>query len=234
VTLDESYAKDHPPVQPGRYVMMAVSDTGTGIERSILPRIFDPFFTTKEVGKGTGLGLSIVYGIVKQSGGYIWVYSEPGHGTTFKLYFPVTTGSPDRMEARAERTSCPAGQLVLVVDDEANIRSNVRDCLQQLGYEVLVADSGQAALRICEERQGKIDLLLTDLVMAGLNGHEIANDLACRYQRIPVLFMSGYTEDNAARREILLQGRTFLQKPFSVADLASAVHNALSLKSTAQ
>jgi nitrogen-specific signal transduction histidine kinase/ActR/RegA family two-component response regulator len=233
VTLDESYAKDHPPVQPGRYVMMAVSDTGTGIDRSILPRIFDPFFTTKEVGKGTGLGLSIVYGIVKQSGGYIWVYSEPGHGTTFKLYFPVTTGLPDRMEARAERTSCPAGQLVLVVDDEANIRSNVRDCLLQLGYQVLVAESGQLALKICEEREGKVDLLLTDLVMTGLNGHEIANDLAQRYPRIPVLFMSGYTEDNAARREILLKGRAFLQKPFSVADLAGAVHEVLTLRSAA-
>jgi two-component system, cell cycle sensor histidine kinase and response regulator CckA len=233
VTLDESYAKDHPPVQPGRYVMMAVSDTGTGIDRSILPRIFDPFFTTKEVGKGTGLGLSIVYGIVKQSGGYIWVYSEPGHGTTFKLYFPVTTGSPDPMESRAERTSCPAGQLVLVVDDEANIRSNVRDCLQQLGYKVLVAESGQSALKICEEREGKVDLLLTDVVMTGLNGHEIANDLAQRYPRIPVLFMSGYTEDNAARREILLKGRSFLQKPFSVADLAGAVHEVLVLKSAA-
>jgi two-component system, cell cycle sensor histidine kinase and response regulator CckA len=231
VILDDAYAKDHPPVQPGRYVMMAVSDTGTGIDRSILPRIFDPFFTTKEVGKGTGLGLSIVYGIVKQSGGYIWVYSEPGHGTTFKLYFPVTTASLDRTAVRAESTAHPSGQVVLVVDDEANIRSNLRDCLQQLGYQVLTAETGRSALKICEDREGKVDLVLTDLVMPGQNGRELANDLAERYPDVPVLFMSGYTEDNAARREILLKGSSFLQKPFSVADLASAVHDALTLKS---
>ena len=228
--LDDTYAKEHPPVQPGRYVMMAVSDTGTGIDRSILPRIFDPFFTTKEVGKGTGLGLSIVYGIVKQSGGYIWVYSEPGHGTTFKLYFPATTAPRDGVALRAESTSYPSGQVVLVVDDEANVRSNVRDCLQQLGYQVLSAESGNSALRICEERAGKVDLILTDLVMAGQNGHELAGELAKRYPQIRVLFMSGYTEDNAARREILLKGSSFLQKPFSVADLASSVHTALALK----
>jgi two-component system, cell cycle sensor histidine kinase and response regulator CckA len=231
VILDDAYAKDHPPVQPGRYVMMAVSDTGTGIDRSILPRIFDPFFTTKEVGKGTGLGLSIVYGIVKQSGGYIWVYSEPGHGTTFKLYFPVTTASLDRTAVRAESTAHPSGQVVLVVDDEANIRSNLRDCLQQLGYQVLTAETGRSALKICEDREGKVDLVLTDLVMPGQNGRELANDLAERYPDVPVLFMSGYTEDNAARREILLKGSSFLQKPFSVADLASAVHDALTLRS---
>jgi PAS domain S-box-containing protein len=230
VDLDDTYAKEHPPVQPGRYVMMGVSDTGTGIDRSILPRIFDPFFTTKEVGKGTGLGLSIVYGIVKQSGGYIWVYSEPGHGTTFKLYFPATTAPGDGIALRSESTSYPSGQFVLVVDDEANVRSNVRDCLQQLGYQVLSAESGNSALRICEERAGKVDLILTDLVMAGQNGHELAGELAKRYPQIRVLLMSGYTEDNATRREILLKGSSFLQKPFSVADLASSVHTALALK----
>lgn len=234
VMLDEAYVKEHRPVPPGRYVMMAVSDTGTGIDRSILPRIFDPFFTTKEVGKGTGLGLSIVYGIVKQSGGYIWVYSEPSHGTTFKLYFPATGASLDRMATRAESTSYPSGQVVLLVDDEANIRSNVRDCLQHLGYRVLVADSGKSALTICREREGKVDLLLTDLVMAGQNGHELASELAELYPEIQVLFMSGYTEDNAARREILLKGSSFLQKPFSVADLAGAINNALLLKKAAR
>jgi CheY-like chemotaxis protein/two-component sensor histidine kinase len=227
VDLDEVYAKEHPPVQPGRYVMLAVSDTGTGIDKSILPRIFDPFFTTKEVGKGTGLGLSIVYGIVKQSGGYVWVYSEPGHGTTFKLYFPATSAPVERPVLRSEITSRPSGQTVLVVEDESTIRSQVRDCLQQLGYRVLEADSGAAALKTCEDLHGKVDLVLTDLVMSGMGGHELASNLAERHPEIRVLFMSGYTEDSAARREILLKGSPFLQKPFSVADLSTAVHHAL-------
>ncbi|MGB8886753.1 MAG: ATP-binding protein [Candidatus Korobacteraceae bacterium] len=225
--LDEVYTKEHPPVQPGRYVMLAVSDTGTGIDKSILPRIFDPFFTTKEVGKGTGLGLSIVYGIVKQSGGYIWVYSEPGHGTTFKLYFPATTAPLERTVIRSETAFRPSGQTVLVIEDEAMIRSKVRECLQQLGYRVCEANSGDAALKVCEELQGKVDLVLTDLVMSGMGGHELASSLAARHPGIQVLFMSGYTEDSAARREILLKGSAFLQKPFSVADLSTAVHHAL-------
>ena len=227
VDLDEAYTKDHPPVQPGRYVMLAVSDTGTGIDKSILPRIFDPFFTTKELGKGTGLGLSIVYGIVKQSGGYVWVYSEPGHGTTFKLYFPATTKSPERPLLRNDSLSRPAGQTLLLVEDDATIRSNMRECLVQMGYRVLEADSGAAALEVCVELKGKVDLVLTDLVMAGKGGHELAQDLVQLYPGIPVLFMSGYSEDSAARRDILLRGSPFLQKPFSVADLAKAVQNAL-------
>ena len=226
VDLDEAYTKDHPPVQPGRYVMLSVSDSGTGIDKSILPRIFDPFFTTKELGKGTGLGLSIVYGIVKQSGGYIWVYSEPGHGTSFKLYFPATTASSKRLTLR-EVFVRPSGQALLVVEDDANIRSNVCQCLQQLGYQASQAESGAAALRVCEELEGKIDLVVTDLVMAGKSGNELANDLAERYPEIRVLFMSGYSEDNAARRDIMTRNSPFLQKPFSVADLAKAVQDAL-------
>ena len=231
IVLDETYAREHPPVQPGCYVMMSVSDTGTGIDRSILPRIFDPFFTTKEIGKGTGLGLSIVYGIVKQSGGYIWVYSERGHGTTFKIYFPSTTEPLDRPAARSDNLSRPAGELILIVDDEASIRGNVRDCLQQLGYRVLVAESCDAALKVCDEMEGKLDLVLTDLVMNGKSGQELARNLIDLYPEIPVVFMSGYTENSATLRDVLLQGSLFLQKPFSVAELANAVHSALTMKS---
>ncbi len=235
VELDDAYTKTHPPVQPGRYVMLAVSDTGTGIDKSILPRIFDPFFTTKEVGKGTGLGLSIVYGIVKQSGGYIWVYSEPGHGTTFKLYFPATH---EDFEIPAPRSSDthphPGGQMVLVVEDEATIRSNVCECLQQLGYQVLQAESGELALKLCDQNQGKVDVVLTDLVMPGMSGHELAIHLARCHPDVKMLFMSGYTEDTAARREILLQGGAFLQKPFSVGDLANAVQQVLAFRAISQ
>ena len=227
VELDQAYAQEHPPVQPGRYVMLAVTDTGTGIEKSVQPRIFDPFFTTKEMGKGTGLGLSIVYGIVKQSGGYIWLYSEPGHGTTFKLYFPATSAPVERPPSRLELAGRVAGQLLLVVEDEAAIRANLCDCLQHLGYKVLEADNAGAAFQICEERGGEIDLVITDLVMAGKSGNELATELAERYPNIRVLFMSGYTEDTASRRDILLRGSPFLQKPFSVGDLAKAVHEAL-------
>jgi len=230
VELDDAYTKAHPPVQPGRYVMLAVSDTGTGIDQAILPRIFDPFFTTKDIGKGTGLGLSIVYGIVKQSGGYIWVYSEPGHGTTFKLYFPVTTAALERPVLRSETASRPAGQMVLVVEDEAMIRSNVRECLLQLGYQVLEAESAEIALKLCEEHHGQIDVVLTDLVMPGMSGHELAGVLARRCPEVKMLFMSGYTEDTATRREILLQGSAFLQKPFSVGDLANAVQQVLAVR----
>ncbi len=230
VDLDNAYAQVHPPVQPGRYVMLAVSDTGTGIDKSILPRIFDPFFTTKEVGKGTGLGLSIVYGIVKQSGGYVWVYSEPAHGTTFKLYFPAIAAPLENPLVCNGAYPEPSGQTILIVEDEATIRGNVRECLQQLGYHVVEAENGEAALQVCEQLQGKIDLVLSDLVMPGMGGYELAGRLAQRHPAVRMLFMSGYTEDSAARRDILLQGSSFLQKPFSVADLSTAVHQALAVR----
>ena len=230
VDLDNAYAQEHPPVQPGRYVMLAVSDTGTGIDKSILPRIFDPFFTTKEVGKGTGLGPSIVYGIVKQSGGYVWVYSEPAHGTTFKLYFPAITAPLENPLVCSEAYSEPSGQTILIVEDDATIRGNVRECLQQLGYHVVEAENGEAALQVYDRLHGKIDLVLSDLVMPGMGGYELAGQLAQRHPGVRMLFMSGYTEDSAARRDILLQGSAFLQKPFSVADLSTAVHQALAVR----
>ena len=229
VNLDERYALEHPPVQPGRYVMLAVTDNGSGIEKAVMPRIFDPFFTTKEVGKGTGLGLSIVYGIVKQSGGYIWVYSEPGQGTTFKLYFPATRAAAEQVPLRDDSGAGASGQVVLVVEDEPLIRSNLRECLQNLGYRMLEADSGAEALLLCEQLRGQVDLVLTDLVMAGQSGRDLANELRRRYPGIRVLFMSGYTEDSASRRDILQSGSPFLQKPFSVGDLAKAVREALVL-----
>jgi PAS domain S-box-containing protein len=230
VDLNGTYIEKHPPVQPGRYVMLAVSDTGTGIDKLVLPRIFDPFFTTKELGKGTGLGLSIVYGIVKQSGGHIWVYSEPGHGTTFKLYFPATTAALENPALHSQASSRPPRRTVLVVEDEAVIRGNVRECLQQLGHEVLEAESGQVALKICGEHRGQIDLVLTDLVMPGMGGNQLAKELAQRHPEVKMLFMSGYTEDSAARRDILLRGSAFLQKPFSADDLSDAVQQALAVR----
>ena len=171
-----------------------------------------------------------MYGIVKQSGGYIWVYSEPGHGTTFKLYFPAITAALENPLARDQTHSEPSGQTILIVEDEATIRGNVRECLQQLGYQVVEAESGEAALQVCDDLRGKIDLVLTDLVMPGMGGYELAGELAQRHPAVGILFMSGYTEDSAARRDILLQGSAFLQKPFSVADLSNAVRQALAVR----
>ena len=229
-TLDESYAKAHGPVQAGRYVMLVVTDTGCGIDKAILPRIFDPFFTTKEVGKGTGLGLSIVYGIVKQSGGYIWVYSEPGHGTSFKLYFPVTEAAPEITRERGELLPVAGEKTLLVVEDEAEIRQNLRECLKQLGYRVLEAVDGIDALEVFAAHRREIDLVLTDLVMPRVGGHELSARLAQMEPSVSMLFMSGYTENTAARREILSKDSVFLTKPFSVADLSEAVQRALTLQ----
>ena len=187
VDLDDAYAKTHPPVRPGRYVMLAVSDTGSGIDKSILPRIFDPFFTTKELGKGTGLGLSIVYGIVKQSGGYIWVYTEPAHGTAFKLYFPATTAALESPVPRSETSAGPGGETILLVEDDATIRGNIRLCLEQLGYRVMEAENGKAALQICAQHPETIHLVLTDLVMPDMGGHDLATRIARLYPDINML-----------------------------------------------
>jgi two-component system cell cycle sensor histidine kinase/response regulator CckA len=227
VDLDEGYARTHPPVQPGRYVMLAVTDDGIGIDRADLPRIFDPFFTTKELGKGTGLGLSIVYGIVKQSGGYIWVYSEPGLGTTFKLYFPVTLGNAGLVSPRMGASGRAEGETILVVEDDDAIRTNVRDCLRHLGYSALDASSGEVALGLCEQAHGKIDVIMTDLVMPGMGGHELASQIERRYPGICLLYTSGYSEDGASRRQLLDAGKVFLEKPYTVADLDRAVQRAL-------
>ncbi len=228
--LDGSYAENHGPVQPGKYVMLAVSDSGTGIDSALLPRIFDPFFTTKEIGKGTGLGLAIVYGIVKQSGGYVWVYSEPGHGTTFKLYFPITDSQADREDERSELHSFAGDKRILVVEDELEIRGNLCECLRQLGCQVVEAVDGVEALAVFKQQQGKIDLVLTDLVMPRMGGHELWTELTRFDPQLSFLFMSGYTEDTALRQEILSRQCAFLTKPFSVADLSNALHRALSLR----
>jgi CheY-like chemotaxis protein len=217
-------------VQPGSYVKLTVSDTGTGIAKADLPRVFDPFFTTKELGKGTGLGLSIVYGIVKQCGGYIWVYSEPGQGTTFELYFPTTNAPLEALPLRTDVGGHATGQTILVVEDEPAIRANVRDCLHQMGFTVLEADSGEAALELCAQRKGTIDLVMTDLVMPGSGGQVMATELAKRFPDLQILYTWGYTEDNDARRELLQGGNSFLEKPFSVSDLSHAVHRILALQ----
>jgi two-component system, cell cycle sensor histidine kinase and response regulator CckA len=228
VDLDSAYADDHATVKPGRYVMLAVSDTGVGMDRETVAHIFEPFYTTKESGRGTGLGLSTVYGIVKQSGGYIWVYSEPAKGSTFKVYLP-------RIEEPAEEMATPQLQLnsqrgsetILLVEDEEAVRDLIQTVLSEQGYDVIPSRDPQHALQIAETFTHEIHLLLTDVVMPGMGGRELATRVSTCRRGIRVLFMSGYTDNVITSGGMLEKGITFLQKPFSPAQLVQKVRDVL-------
>jgi PAS domain S-box-containing protein len=229
VELDETYAQDHATVRPGRYVMLAVSDTGIGMTADTVAHIFEPFYTTKESGRGTGLGLSTVYGIVKQSGGYIWVYSEPGKGTTFKVYLPRVE---DRVEVSStmELPAPPArngNETILLVEDEPAVRELTRMVLADRGYSVLEALNPQDAERLAGSQQGEIHLLLTDVVMPGISGRELAKRLTARHPHLRVLYMSGYTYNVIAEDGTLEEGISFLQKPFTPQVLTQKVRETL-------
>src|SRR6059036_1306478 len=211
VDLDEAYAADHYPARAGPFVMLAVSDTGIGMSEETQAHMFEPFFTTKEKGKGTGLELATVYGIIKQSGGFIWVYSEVGHGTTFKLYLPRVEELAERAAAPAQARTRPARgtETVLVVEDEAPVRNVARQVLERHRYTVLEAPSAEAALDIATRYSGTIHLLLTDVVMPGLNGRELASRLADLRPDARVIFMSGYTDDAVTRHGVLEPGSAY-------------------------
>lgn len=227
VDLDESYAHLHSDVRPGSYVMLAVSDTGHGMTPEVQARLFEPFFTTKEPGKGTGLGLATVYGIVKQSGGHIFAYSEPGRGTTFKIYFPPTE-EPVAAAAPTSNDETPRGsETILIVEDEATLREITRECLETTGYTVLEAAHGAAALELSERYKGVIHLLITDVVMPGLTGSELAQRLTDERTEMRVLYMSGYTDDAVILRGVLTEEMPFVQKPFTMAQLARKVRAVL-------
>jgi CheY-like chemotaxis protein len=227
VDLDELFANRHQEVVPGRYVMLAVSDTGVGMTPEICQHLFEPFFTTKEPGKGTGLGLATVYGIVKQSGGSIWPYSQPGTGTTFKIYLPEVTESVEAREEPSSRSSGGGPETILVAEDEDSVRQVVSRVLSKKGYELLLAVNGEDALRLARSRSDSIDLLLSDLAMPVLNGGDLARRLQAERPGLRVLFMSGYTDDAVVRQGVLEEGIPYLQKPFTAETLAGKVREVL-------
>ena len=224
--IDEAYAHSHYPVQPGRYVRITVQDTGCGMDQATQARIFEPFFTTKGREQGTGLGLATVYGIVKQSGGYIWVYSELGDGTIFRIYLPRVAG-----QAAQQRPASPAtlrgNETILLVEDSKPLRGMYREALEILGYKVLEAENGESAEQVVREFHDAIDLLVTDLVMPGISGRELARRMQQKRPNLKALFMSGYSEETVTRQGVLEFGIHFLQKPFSNSDLGRKIRQVL-------
>jgi two-component system cell cycle sensor histidine kinase/response regulator CckA len=227
--LDEAYAREHPPLQPGRYVMLAVSDTGTGMSPETQAHIFEPFFTTKEVGKGTGLGLSMVYGIIKQSGGYIWVYSEPDRGTTFKIYLPRIDQLAEGIAGAEKRTgSIQRGtETILLVEDDNQLRALISSVLAHCGYKVLAASGTQEGLTLCRANHREIQLLVTDVIMPGMNGRQLAEQVKLISPRTRVLYISGYTSNAIVHYGVLDTGLWFLPKPFSLSALVAKVREVL-------
>ncbi len=225
---NEEYVRTHQEVKPGRYVMLSVSDNGQGMDRQTLERIFEPFFTTKERGRGTGLGLAMVYGIVKQSGGHIWVYSEPGKGTTFKIYLPlVDEPVATVLEKKTVTRDFSGNETILLVEDDESLRNLFTETLRKYGYQVLTASHGKEALEICEKHSGSIDLLVTDVVLPQMSGASLASSLESRYPALKVLYMSGYTENAIVHNGILKGNVNFLQKPFRVMVLVEKIRKIL-------
>jgi CheY-like chemotaxis protein len=228
ITFDEAYCTAHMGFIPGEYVMLAVSDDGYGMDKQTQSHLFEPFFTTKGVGEGTGLGLATVYGIVKQNNGFINVYSEPGHGTRFTIYLPRHAGTAGLNQTTDSAKPAERGhETILLVEDEPAILQMTALLLERLGYKVLSTDGPGKAIRLAEEHPGRIDLLMTDVVMPEMNGRELAANLLSIHPDIKCLFMSGYTANVIAHHGVLEEGVQFIQKPFSIKDLAAKVRETL-------
>lgn len=228
VTIDDDYCADHAGFFPGEFAVLAVSDDGCGMDKVTINNIFEPFFTTKAKDRGTGLGLAMVYGIVKQSGGFINVYSEPGEGTTLKIYLPRHVGQPDKIKSDvATEVITSRGEMVLLVEDESATRKMGQKMLEKLGYCVVAAGTPDEAIRLAAEHSGEIHLLITDVIMPGMNGRDLANRLGALYPGIKTLFMSGYTANVIAHRGVLEQGVQFIHKPFSAKDLGMKIREIL-------
>ena len=228
--IDEAYASRKRGVTPGRYVQITISDTGSGMDARTLENLFEPFFTTKEAGKGTGLGLSTAYGIVKQHGGNIWAYSEPGLGSSIKIYLPAAEDSKQAEAAASEKTPAPdqgGSETILIAEDDLQVRNLALTVLKRKGYTVLSASNGAEALEKLKAHKGPVHLLLTDVIMPDSNGKELYKQIADIRPDIRVLYMSGYTDDALARHGIVDSRVNFIEKPFSVKFLAAKVRTVL-------
>lgn len=228
IELGESYSHEHVDVRPGPYVQLSVTDSGSGMDRETISRIFEPFFTTKEKGRGSGLGLATVYGIIRQSGGHIWVYSEPGLGTTFKIYFPRIAEPADSLPHAVRRpTTSAARETILIVEDSKLLAKVTRDFLEADGYKVLMASSPKEAIEIAANHQDSIHLLLTDVVMPDMNGRELAEHLLAKRPEMRVLYMSGYTNGILSEHSFRAEDAAFIEKPFSHEALSHKVRHTL-------
>jgi CheY-like chemotaxis protein len=226
VELDEAYASTHPHALPGPHVMLAVTDTGTGMSRETQARVFEPFFTTKEKGKGTGLGLAMVFGIVRQSGGTIWLYSEPGHGTTFKIYLPRTDDSQSVVAKSTPPPRYEGVETVLVVEDDPSVRQVVVSILVRLGYRVLAADTPEHARELCRSPE-TIHVVISDVMMPLTSGPELVAELLSLRPSLKTLFISGYTDNSIVANGTLDAGMQFLQKPITPDGLARKLREVL-------
>lgn len=228
LAVDREYTKFHPDMRPGEYVMLAISDTGVGMTEAVRARIFEPFFTTKEAGKGTGLGLATCYGIVRQAGGYVWVYSEPQKGSTFKIYLPKAEGVSHTADSGTETTQLARGsETILLVEDEPLVRGITCEALTEQGYRIVEAQDGMSALALADKHGDTIDLLLTDVVLPQISGRELSEQIRAKCPSIRVLFMSGYTEDAIVHHGVLEKGIEFLPKPFTPDNLIRKVQAVL-------
>jgi CheY-like chemotaxis protein len=227
IFVDENHRRGQTFIRPGHYVILSVRDTGMGMDKETQSRIFEPFFTTKEKGKGTGLGLSTVYGIVKQSGGYVMVQSEEQRGTTFQIYLPRVEGVAEKHAAPVAHAAMGGTETVLLVEDEDSVRQLVRDTLAAKGYRVVEAENGEAGMAAAAQHEGKINLVITDVVMPGMGGRELVKQLVQTRPGTKVLYLSGYTEDAIINEGTIERGAAFLQKPFTLQNLSRKVREVL-------
>lgn len=227
VEIAKEYCRHRTYAQPGPHVILSVSDTGIGMDSGTLEKVFEPFFTTKEMGRGTGLGLATVYGVVRQHGGFIYAYSQPGKGSAFSLYFPATSGAHEQVEAKYDGQTCTGAETILLADDHDGIRESAREMLQGLGYHVIPAENGARALELFKTNCDSIDLVIMDVVMPSLSGPDAYSQISTIRPGIPVIFTSGYSTESESLKSAIDRGTVILQKPYSLKNLSQAVRNAL-------